>query len=204
MKKILVSVIALVFGAWVVPVLSAEAESAGIFVQAQGVYKLSKNKDEQRSLFGKTLFVEKELPNADGLSIFGSAYHDEEFKSVFLGVAKKFGDFQVALSVGPAWYDNTRRVVYSPWVYYEADGVEGLAYTEYTPKDKDEPWFVKGYIHKRFGNYLAGVYGENGLGVGPMVGFYPQEKVKVWAMVPVISQPDEGRVKMMVGVTISF
>lgn len=212
MNKFLTLVSAFVFGTWVQQAMSAEKEmvdasrGSGFSGEVQLTYQVSRNKSEQHSLFGKILWLQQELPNSNGVSAFGQVYHDFEFEEVVAGVAKKFGGFEFGLAGGTARYDNKSHpeIMMYGWYSNEDSSIEASAYIERYFRENDEPWFFKGHIEKSFGKFFAGAYGEKGLGLGPMLGFYPHDSVKMFVMVPVVWQPNEGKMRGMVSVTILF
>ncbi len=149
-----------------------------------------------------TLYLE--TPLQGNTSLWGMAYHDPDFKEVYAGVAQKIDNLQIALGLGTAWYDGARRTVVAPWAFYSNDAYEGLLAAEYYHGDREEPWFYKGYIQKRFGDVLIGVYGEQAFGVGPIATWEVSKSVKVWATVPVAYTSDENPMRAMLGLKFTF
>lgn len=188
------------------PTNSVETEkvSGGVYLQVEAVSHLSRNKSEQSNLLGKIVYLEKEV-NDDGLSVWAQAYSDAAFDSVYLGLAQKLSNFQVALGVGKARYDGSSRSLVNPWVYYgdEERGLEGLLYAEVY---RGEPvHFYKGSFQKKFENgVIVGVYGESFAGIGPMLGYQFNEHFSVRVMIPKWLQPDEGRQRALVFFRIVF
>ena len=173
----------------------AEKQVSGTYVSLEAAYHRSRDTRVTPNFLGKTLYAEKEIGN--GLLVFTQVYHDPEFSSVFVGVSRKFGDFQVGLAVGPSWYDGRRWNTVNPWLYYGKDGIEGSLYAEAYKGDPVR--FYKGHLQNTFSNgIIAGVYGESFAGVGPMVGYQFTEHLSVRVMVPVTVRPDEGGAKVLV------
>jgi hypothetical protein len=163
----------------------------------------SRDKSVQKSLFTKELYLELAL--ADGFSAFGAAYHDKEFESAYLGVARQFGDFQVAIGAGKARYDDISHFVLNPWLYYQANQYTGLLTVEHYSNESDDPWYYKGYIERKVSErYYIGAFGEKGIGVGPMLGMYLGSQVNVWASAPIIYRPSQGGMQSLLGLTFEF
>jgi hypothetical protein len=149
-----------------------------------------------------TLYLE--APLQGDISLWGMGYHDPDFKEVYAGVAQKIGNLQIALGLGTGWYDDTRRTVVAPWVFYANDAYEGLLAAEYYHGDREEPWFYKGYLQKRFGDVLVGIYGEQAFGIGPMATWEMSKNVKVWATVPLAYTSEETPMRGMLGLKCTF
>jgi hypothetical protein len=182
--------------------LDAELDH-GVSGEIRLVSMQSRDKSIQDDLFSKELYLERAL--ADGYSAFGAAYHNQEFESAYLGIAKQFGDAQVALGVGRARYDDISRLVVNPWLYYHANQYTGLFTAEHYSNEPDDPWYYKGYIERKFNDsYLVGLYGEKGMGAGPMVGMYLGSQTKIWATAPIISRPNQGGMRTLFGLTFEF
>lgn len=164
-------------------------------------YQKTKNKDEQLSLFGKILYGEYLV--TEKVSVTGTVYHDKEFRGVYAGLAYQATDeLQLGLATGRVKYDDRDWTVWNPWVYFERDAVKASLYSEYTKRDTNHPWFVKGYVEYKLGEkYFLGIYGESFLGVGPMVGTYLTEKIRLWAMIPVA---DKANMRAMAGISVEF
>lgn len=184
---------------------TVEIEKAGgVFLQVETVSHLSRNKSEQRNLLGKIGYLEKEV-NDDGLSVWVQGYHDAAFQAVYLGLAQKFGNLQVALGTGKAYYDGRSRTLANPWVYYgdEERGLEGLLYAEVY---RGEPvHFYKGSFQKTFENgVIAGVYGESFAGIGLMLGYQFNKHFSVRVVVPMVLQPEEGKQTALILSKLAF
>ncbi len=164
-------------------------------------YQKTKNKDEQLSLFGKILYGEYLV--TEKVSVTGTVYHDKEFRGVYAGLAYQATDeLQLGLATGRVKYDDRDWTVMNPWMYYEKGEVKAFLYAEYTRKDKEEPWYFKGYLRKDLGEkFFAGIYGEKFLGIGPMLGMKLAPGIELWAMIPLIDKAD---MRMMAGLSIEF
>jgi hypothetical protein len=155
-----------------------------------------------KSLLGTQLYAEKPLPIQD-VSAFLVAYHDQDFHSVYAGIARKFGDLQLGIGIGNAWYDGIRHLMVSPWLYYANDSVEAYLAAEHYTHDDQAPWFYKGYASRRVADsFFVGAYGEKGLGAGPMIG-WRNHGWRIWAAVPVVSRPEAGA-RGVAGVQVEF
>lgn len=180
----------------------AEIES-GFSGEIRLIANQSRDKSVQDNLFSKELYLELAL--ADGFSAFGAAYHDQEFESAYLGIAKQLGDFQVAIGAGGARYDDLSHFVLNPWLYYQANQYTGLLTVEHYSNERDDPWYYKGYIERKvFERYYIGAFGEKDIGVGPMLGMYLGSQVNVWASVPIIYRPSQGGMRSLLGLTFEF
>lgn len=182
--------------------LDAEIDS-GVSGEIRLVSMQSRDKSLQDNLFSKELYLEKAM--TDGFSAFGAAYHNKEFESAYLGIARQSGDVQVAIGIGSARYNGLSRLVVNPWLYYHTDQYTGLLTAEHYNNEPYDPWFYKGYIERKFdGNYLIGLYGEKGMGAGPMVGIYLGSHAKIWASAPITSRPNQGGMRSLLGLTFEF
>ncbi len=182
-----------------------KVEGYGITGEVQFAGYVSRHKSEKSSHLGKILYLEKEIAN--DFSGFVQLVHYQDFTSAYIGVAKKFGDFQVAIGAGPARYGNTTRTAISPWVYYahEDSGIEALVYGERYRHEKDGTWFYKGYFQKSFGNgMIVGAWGESEVGIGPMLGYKFTDAMSIRITVPVTKQPDEARVRALILLTYAI
>lgn len=145
----------------------------------------------RRSLLATQLYAEKALPGRD-VSVFLVANRDQEFRSVYAGLARQFGDFQLGIGFGNAWYDSRRHPTLNPWLFYRRDDFEAFASAERYSREDRAPWFYKGYVRGRIaGSVFAGAYGEKDFGVGPMIG-RGNGGFKIWSAVPVASRPKLG------------
>lgn len=164
-------------------------------------HQASKDTEVQRSLSGKIIYGEYKL--SEKFSVTFTGYHDQEFWSVYPGVAFQATDeVQLGFGGGRARYDGQNWTVMNPWMYYEKGEVKAFLYAEYTWKDKEEPWYFKGYLRKDLGEkFFAGIYGEKFLGIGPMLGMKLAPGIELWAMIPLIDKAD---MRMMAGLSIEF
>jgi hypothetical protein len=188
---------------------SASDASLGLYGEIRIVSMRSRNREVQRDLFSKQFYLEKEFSN--DFSLWGMLYHDEEFRSGYLGLAKKLGGFQIGIGMGPAQFDGFKHNSLAAWSYYHAGPWSALVSYEYYKKraeeEEKEPLFYKAYAERRFGNgFLLGAYGEKGSGFGPMAGWYLWDKAKLWVSVPVLNRPsgENGGVKAFAGLTVEF
>lgn len=171
------------------------------YAEVQLTYRTSRK--GQRDLFGRQVYLENPLGDS-GYSVWASAYKDQEFKGVLVGLAKKEGNWQFGLGLGSAWYDEKRRNVVSPWLFYSSDEYEGLLLAERYMGDHEEPWFYKGYAKKKFGDFGIGIYGEKGMGIGPMLSYKLTKSMELWGTVPVAKKPSEGGFGLLIGFKWSF
>ena len=177
------------------------ASGATPYAELAFTYRKSRKESEAPGLTTVNLYGE--YPLSETVSVFGSLYHDKSFQAAYAGLSKKFGNWQVALGVGSAWYDGVRHNVVNPWVYYSSDEYEGFFSAEHYSNETVAPWFYKGHFEKKLGKWGVGVYGEKDFGVGPRVS-YKFEKVKLWATVPMANLPKTGRMVFMIGATYEF
>lgn len=184
--------------------VAPEAEAGhGLSGELRLVSMQSRDKRVQQSLFTKELYVEAAL--AEGVSAFGIVYHDREFESASLGLARQLGDFQIGVGVGKARYDGTSHLVVNPWLYYQSDNYTGLLTADHYSNETDSPWYYHGYIERRLiDRNLVGLYGDKDVGAGPMVGMYVGGRAKVWVSVPMIYQPSQGGMRSLLGLTFEF
>jgi hypothetical protein len=161
------------------------------------------SKSDTDSYTGTSLYVEVPV-STDSVSLWGTIYHDKLFQGVYAGVAKKYGDWQIALGVGTVRDDGIPKNVINPWVYYRSDTVEAYMHAEHYSKDSD-PWWYKGYVQKKLSDSLfAGVYGEKDFGIGPIMTWEVAKGVKLWATVPVAHKPKEEGMKFLLGIKFVF
>ena len=157
---------------------------------------------EGKSLLATQLYAEKPLPVQD-MSAFLIAYHDQDFRSVYAGVARKFGDLQLGVGFGNAWFDGIRHPTVNPWLYYANGDVEAYLTAEHYARDDHAPWFYKGCASRYVANsFFVGAYGEKDVGVGPMIG-WRNGGFRIWAAVPVVSRPETGA-RGVAGVQVEF
>lgn len=177
---------------------------AALIGEVQVSYQAARNSSVQRSLFRQFAYLEK--PINTEYSVFGSAYQDQEFKTLGIGVARKFGDFQVGLGIGKAYYDGENHTMPHGFVYYAHENDEGLLSVEKYLKESVDSTFVKGYYSRQFGSWIAGMYGETGMGVGLLVGYKLTKTVKLTFVVPAVAKPDHenGGVKFKMTLVVTF
>ncbi len=199
-KKFAVAVFGLFMSVALTPAIAEEGDT---YLQVEVISHLSRNKAEQRSLLGKIVYGEKEY--AHGLIVFGQLYHDEESRSAFVGVSKRFGGFQIGFGAGPERHANRTRMGVTSWLFYsnEEHKVEGILYNETYRGDPVR--FYRGSLHKTFENgVIAGLYGESFAGMGPLFGCQLTKEFSVRAMVPTTFKPDGGGVKALVLIKYVF
>jgi hypothetical protein len=157
---------------------------------------------EGKSLLGTQLYAEKPLPIRD-LSAFLVAYHDQDFHSIYAGVARTFGDLQLGIGIGNAWYDDRHHLAVNPWLFYAGENVEAFLSAEHYASDDQAPWFYKGHVSKRIaGSISVGAYGEKDLGAGPLIA-WRNGSFRIWGAVPVVSRPAAGA-RGVAGVQVEF
>lgn len=121
----------------------------------------------------------------------------------YAGLARKFGDLQLGIGIGNAWYDEQRHPTINPWLYFATDDVEIYATAERYAHESSTPWFYKGYANRRLTDQIfVGAYGEKSVGAGPMIGWH-SGNVRVWAVVPIVDRADMGA-RGIAGVQIEF
>lgn len=178
---------------------AARAEDDPIFELAVTHYGGSGAGD---SLLTTQIYAEKALPVRD-VSAFLALYQDKEFRSAYAGLARKFGDLQIGLGVGNAWYDQIRHPTINPWLYYATDDADIYLTAERYSRESTAPWFYKGYATWRIADSISiGAYGEKDLGAGPMIR-WRSGSFRIWAAVPVVSQPEAGA-RGVAGIQIEF
>lgn len=154
------------------------------------------------SLLATALYVEKPLL-VQGVSVFAVVHHDREFRAVYAGLARKFGDLQLGLGFGNAWYEDRRHPTVNPWLYYAGDAVEAFVSAERYGREDREPWFYKGQANWRVADSIfVGAYGEKDLGVGPLLA-WRNGNVRIWGAIPVVSRPGAGA-RGVAGVQVEF
>ncbi len=199
-------VLALCFFVTMSGLASAEEadKTSGPYIEIAFSQAVSKDKTEQPSSLRKHIYVEQAV--AGDWSLWALGFKSPEFEAVYAGVAKKVGDWSIALGSGSAEYGGNRHTLVNPWVLYTGESVEVFLSSEYYLKDKVDPWYHEGHIHMKFSSScFAGVYGEKYVGLGPMIGCTPYEKIKIWVTAPVAYQPDSDyRTKMVIGATVAF
>lgn len=132
------------------------------------------------------LYAEHPLPVRD-VAAFLVVHHDQDFDAAYVGLARKFGDLQLGIGLGSAWYDGIRHPTINPWLYYGGDDAEAYLTAEHYGRDAVVPWFYKGYASRRMGDSLSiGVYVEKGRRAGPMVD-WRNGAVRLWFTIPAVS-----------------
>ncbi len=182
-----------------------KVEGYGITGEVQFAGYVSRHKSEKSSHLGKILYLEKEI--AKDVSGFMQLVHYQDFSSAYIGVAKKFGDFQVAIGAGPARYNHATRTAVTMWTFYtsEGSGIEALIYSERYRHEKEGAFFNKGYIQYTGGSGLIlGFWGESEVGIGPMIGYKFTDTLNIRITVPVTKQPDEARVRALILLTYTI
>lgn len=170
--------------------------------EIQAVAVPSKDREAQRSLTEISVYLEYELAN--GISAFGVGYHDQEFRSATIGLARKLGDWQLGLGLGQATFDEMNHLVVNPWVYYADDNYKGYIHYESYRNGSAHSHFMKGYALKNLGRLSVGAHAEIDFGVGPRIEIRLVDGLKLWGVVPVAHRPQEGAMKGMLGVTAEF
>lgn len=149
--------------------------------------------------------VYAEIPfGTDGYSVWFSGYKDPAFTGNYFGLAKKFGSWQVGLGAGNVHYGEVRHTVINPWVYYDSEEWEAYVHAEHYSRESENPWWYKGYVEKKVGDWGLGLYGDKDMGIGPKVSYKLNDHVKVWATVPMWQQPETGKMKFFVNVVFTF
>lgn len=148
--------------------------------------------------------VYMEIPVTSNVSFWASVSRDSTFRGTYLGFAKKQGDWQIALGGGFVRYDDMNHFVINPWMSYSNESYEGYLHAEYYHNDSDNPWWYKGYLEKKFGDFGFGIYGEAGLGLGPRLSWKATPNLKFWVTTPVVYMPEHGKIGVLAGVVISF
>lgn len=180
--------------------IASETAEEGVYAEF-GISHYS-GKSSADSLSAVSAYIE--TPLKKNYALWGSVYHDKGFDGAYAGLSKKFGNWQVALGLGSAWYDDTRKNVINPWLFYSSDEYEALAHAERYLHDNENPWFYKGYVQKKFNNFAMGIYGEKDFGIGPMLTVSLHKAIKVWIVVPVVKRPNEGGTKFLIGLKFIY
>ncbi len=178
------------------------ARAEGVTGEIQVVGIPSKDKRVQRSLTEFSLYLEYGL--TDEVSAFAVGYHDQEFRSAAVGLARKLGDWQVGLGLGQAAFDDLNHLVINPWVYYADDDYKGYLHYESYRNGSTHSHFMKGYALKHFGAFSLGAHAEMDFGAGPRIEARLADGLRLWGVVPVAYRPSEGAMKGMVGLTAEF
>lgn len=181
---------------------SQHARAEGISGEIQAVVVPGKDKSVQRSLTEITVYLEYGLTEA--VSVFAVGYHDQEFRSTTVGLARKLGDWQVGLGAGHAAFDGMNHLVVNPWAYYADDDYKGYLHYERYRNGSTQSHFMKGYALKHFGAFSVGAHAEMDFGVGPRIEAKLVDGLRLWGVVPVAHQPKEGAMKGMIGLTAEF
>lgn len=178
-----------------------EAEAGGVYAELTVAHRIGKVRSD--GFTSGSLYLEVPVPLGDDVSLWAMGYHDRDFREVYAGLTKRFGNWQIALGAGTAWYDGSSKTVIAPWLYYSSDDYEGSLLIERYLKDEEDPLFYKVSFEKKFGDLQAGLYGEKGFGLGPIVTWKVSKNVKFFVTVPVAYLPSEERMKALVGVKVS-
>jgi hypothetical protein len=177
----------------------ADAEDGALFELQVTGYAHGENGD---ALLSTQFYAEKPLPMRD-VSAFMVVHHDREFRAIYAGLARKFGDFQFGLGFGNAWFDQLRQPAINPWLYYSDDTAETFLSAERYGGEDWAPWFYRGHaIWRTADSIFIGTYGEKDLGVGPMIQ-WRNSNFRIWAAVPVVSRPEAGA-RGVAGVQVEF
>jgi hypothetical protein len=178
------------------------ARAEGVTGEIQVVSVPSKDKPVQRSLTEISVYLEYEMTSE--VSAFVVGYHDQEFRSATVGLARKLGDWQVGLGLGHATFDDMNHLVINPWTYYANDDYKGYLHYESYRNGTTHSHFMKGYALKRFGPISLGAHAEMDFGVGPRIQAKLADGLKLWGVVPVAHRPKDGAMKGMIGLTAEF
>ena len=177
----------------------ADAEDGALFELQVTGHVRGENGD---SLLSTLLYAEKPLPMPD-VSAFVAMHHDREFRAIYAGLARKFGDLQLGLGIGNAWFDQLRHPAINPWLFYSDVTSEAFLSAERYGGEDRAPWCYKGHATWRIADSIfIGAYGEKDLGVGPMIR-WRNGSFRIWVAVPVISRPEAGA-RGVAGVQIEF
>lgn len=178
------------------------ARAEGVTGEIQVVNISSKDKRVQRSLTEVSVYLEYGL--TDDVSAFAVGYHDQEFRSATIGLARKLGDWQLGLGVGHAAFDDMSHQLINPWAYYADDDYKGYLHYELYRNGSTHSDFAKGYALKHFGAISLGAHAEMDFGVGPRIEARLTDGLRLWGVVPVAHRPQEGAMKVMIGLTAEF
>lgn len=151
---------------------------------------------------GKNLYVEHVLRGDYSLSV--SAYDDPEYSSIYVGIARMIGDFQLGLGLGEAETGGDSSFGYNPTLWYQRDAWEAFAEYEYL-QDDSEGYYYRGYAHRDLtDNIYAGVYSERWIGNGPLLGVKFSGNnlgLRAYVAKPMFNETD---VDMVVNLIVSF
>lgn len=178
------------------------ARAEGITGEIQVVGIASKDRNTQRSLTGVTLYLEYEMTSE--ASVFAVGYHDQEFRSETIGLARKLGDWQLGLGVGHAAFDDMNHLVINPWAYYADDDYKGYLHYESYRNGSAHSRYMRGYVLKNIGSFSLGAHAEMDFGVGPRVEAKLSDGLRLWGVIPIANRPIEGSMKGMIGLTAEF
>ncbi len=157
---------------------------------------------KRRSLLGTQFYAEKPLPSRH-VSAYLALSRDQEFRSVYLGIARQFGDLQLGIGAGNAWYDNRRHPTLNPWLFFSRDDIEVFVSAEHYSREGEAPWFYKGHVRHRIADAVfVGAHGEKDFGAGPLIG-WGSGSINIWSAVPVVDRPKDGA-RLAVGIQVEF
>lgn len=188
------------------PALAAQRDNSTIgesfYAKIQLTYQPGRN--GQYNLFSQQFDLEVPLGNS-GYSLWGSAYKDQEFDSMYGGVAKNLSEhLSVGLGVGSASWYGERHTAFMPWIYYDDENISGSFTAERYSSDED-PWFYKWYLLKNLNDtFFVGVYGERWSGIGPALSYKLNKNVRIWVAVFTSDMPSEGGSKAILALDWDF
>ncbi len=147
--------------------------------------------DYRHNYSARNLYVDQAINSRDSVSL--NVYKDAEYESIYVGVARSFGNALLGLSVGEAIIYGKPTVGYNPWILYDDEGWEGYAEYEYLNDAKDD-WYYRAYLHAELTRHLfMGVYSERDVGTGPSLGLQfgrAELGFKAWIVKPTIDDRD--------------
>lgn len=174
----------------------------GLTGDIQVVSVPSKDKSVQRSITEVSVYLEYEMTSA--VSVFAVGYHDQEFRSETIGLARKYGKWQLGLGVGHAAFDDMNHLVINPWAFYSDEDYKGYLHYESYRNDSTHSHYMKGYALKHLGRFLIGAHAQMDFGLGPRIEVKLVDGIRLWGVIPVARRPKEGAMKGMIGVTSEF
>ncbi len=168
----------------------------------QMIYWHSRNQNEQRTLFETSVYVEQAI--TDSISGFVVGYRDQEFNYGQLGLARKFGNVEVGLGVGMTNYDDQAHVLANPWVYYSGERYDAYLHVEHYANERQDPWWYKAYLLRKFNTRSIGGYYDTTFGLGPRFDASISDHWNAWLAVPIWLRPDGGVFNYSIGVSVDF